>query len=181
MTFKHLKLSSSKEGEKMINVPNVLYENRYCNQDDFSILVCGGFTKNVPSLNDVYKLKSPNFDCSHFPSMIEARYYCETAVISSDVVVVGGCNNDDRRLYSVEIFDSNKKSWFYKTELSDKRTGFCIYSFKQNLYIIGGANNNDQSLKSCFVYNMKCDIWSQIADINEVEMMQLVQFMNFNK
>ena len=26
--------------------PKVLYENRYCNQDDFSILVCGGRNKS---------------------------------------------------------------------------------------------------------------------------------------
>ena len=41
-------LSSSKpkitmNERKSLNFPpKVLYENRYCNQDDFSVLVCGG-------------------------------------------------------------------------------------------------------------------------------------------
>ena len=33
------------------NVPQVLYENRYCNQEGFSILACGGIDKNKKRLN----------------------------------------------------------------------------------------------------------------------------------
>ena len=75
MTFILPKSIVSTKGGKLFHVPNVLYENRYCNQDDFSILVCGGYTKNGPTVNDVYELKGPNFECSKFPSMLEARCY----------------------------------------------------------------------------------------------------------
>ena len=166
MSSKQTNISISKDSVKPFNVPNVLYENRYCNQDDFSILVCGGNNENDTTLNDVYELKGPNFECSKFPSMLEARYDCKTAVINSDIVVIGGYNEADNNMYSVEILGNNTKSWFHKTELTDKRENFCICCFKQNLYLIGG-NNNGQRLKSCFIYNMKHDTWSQIADVNE--------------
>ena len=78
MTVGHPSSLVSGKDEKLFHVPNVLYENRYCNQDDFSILVCGGNTSNSgikTFLNDVYELKGPNFECSKFPSMLEARCY----------------------------------------------------------------------------------------------------------
>lgn len=52
MTSKYL--FDSQNDEKLFNVPNVLCENRYCSQDDFSILVWGGYTEDGTTLNDVY-------------------------------------------------------------------------------------------------------------------------------
>ena len=169
MTFDRPSLLSSKTGEHSFNVPKILYQNRYCDQDDFSVLVCGGGTKckgNVKSLNEVYELKGPKFECSKFPNIVEARYRCKTAIINSDIVVVGGFNNG-RNLYSVELFNNNIKTWFFKTEFSEKRTNFSICTFKQNLYIIGGIYEYYERQKSCLAYDMKRDRWSQIADMNE--------------
>ena len=149
-------LISEKPGEPF-NVQNVLYENRYCNQDDFRILVCGVYSRNGTNLNEVYELKGPNLECTEFPSMLEARFACKTAVVNSDIFVVGGFNNANTKLYSAELYENNKKSWSYKAELPDKRTGFRICSFKQNVYITGGIDTNDDQLKSCFVYDMKCN------------------------
>ena len=47
----------SKENKLVpIPVPKVLYENRYCNQEGFSILVCGGKDKNGDMTNKVLEL-----------------------------------------------------------------------------------------------------------------------------
>ena len=66
-------MSSSVKYGKLIHVPNVLYQNRYCNQDDFSIFVCGGTTEiggDLTASRDVYELKGANFECSNVtPSM----------------------------------------------------------------------------------------------------------------
>ena len=34
--------------------PKVLYENRYCNQDDYSVLICGGWNRS-DVLKSVFK------------------------------------------------------------------------------------------------------------------------------
>ena len=45
--------------------------------------MCGGYTKNRATLNDVNEFKGPNLQCSKFPSMLKARYNCKTDVINS--------------------------------------------------------------------------------------------------
>ena len=155
--------------EESTTVPKVLYENRYCDHDDFNILVCGGnieYEGDSKTLNEVYKMKGPNFERSKLPGMLKARRRCTTASVNCDVIAVGGYNKKARRcLFSVELFNSDKKSWCYKTELPDERIGFSMCSFMQSLYIVGG-NGNGQTLKSCIVYDMKCNKWSQTADMN---------------
>lgn len=48
---------NSKNKLSFTKVPKVLFENRYCNQEEFNVLVCGGDDKN-------YKLKVSRFKVS---------------------------------------------------------------------------------------------------------------------
>ena len=161
----NLSLVMEKADEKPFNVSKVLYESRYCNQDDFNILVCGGKHEKKGYSNDVYQLKIPKFKFSKFSNVSVARYNCKIVGVNSDFVVVGGYNTAGTRLYSIILFKTNEKSWFYKTELPDKRNGFCICFFKQKLFIIGGRSY--QTLNSCFVYKINGTEWSQIANMIE--------------
>ena len=45
--------------------PKILYENRYCNQDDFSVLVCGGRDKNYKTVESIFKIYCPKFECEN--------------------------------------------------------------------------------------------------------------------
>ena len=121
-------------------VPEVLYENRYCNQNDFSIVICGGKNKRFKIVNDVYELKRSNFNSCKLPSMLEARRECKTAVINSDIFAVGGYSDCYKDLFTIEKFSKSKNTWCSLGKLCDKRIEFCICSFKQNLYIIGGKD-----------------------------------------
>ena len=54
--------------------PSVLYENRYCNQDEFDNFVFGGKNKNAIS-NEVTKLQGPDFKTSvKLSPMLILRY-----------------------------------------------------------------------------------------------------------
>ena len=44
------------------HVPKVLYENRYCNQEGFSILVCGGEDRKYNLKKRVFGFKLPNVE-----------------------------------------------------------------------------------------------------------------------
>lgn len=176
MTSEHASSLLSKNDGTLFTIPEVLYGNMYCNQDDFSILILRGRTTNSrtqywktlnkEALNDVYEIKGQHLECN-VQRFLKARYDCKTAVINSDILVVGGYNTAERILYSVEIVQNNRKSWCYKTKLSDTRNEFSVCTFKQNLYIIGGRYEHFQKLKSCLAYDVKCDRWSQIANMNE--------------
>ena len=88
-------LSSSKPEvtmeEKFRFPPKVLYKNRYCNQDDFSILICGGtnITGSKP-IKSVFKLNNPDLKCEKYIDMPKALYGCKTVVIDSDLFVFSG-------------------------------------------------------------------------------------------
>ena len=103
-----------------MRLPNILYENRYCNEASCSILVCGGRTTNDKVVNDVYEIKPPNFQPIIFPSMLEPRWNCKTALINLDIFVVGGYTADHKYSYFVEMFSAKNKAWFYKTQIPDK-------------------------------------------------------------
>ena len=98
--------------------------------------------------------------------MLMHRESFKTATINSDILVIGGQYRYDM-LYSVETFRNRSKRWVRKTELPAHRTDFSICSFKQNLYVIGGSKTRNGPLNSCLIYNIKCNRWSQIADMNE--------------
>ena len=53
-------LSSTKE-RNVFNVPKVLYENRYYNQEDFSIFVCVGINQIKDTLNECLLAKMTTF------------------------------------------------------------------------------------------------------------------------
>ena len=169
MSFIAKFLSSNEDQKCLFHVPTVLYENRYCNQDGFSILICGGVNENKEAVNDVYEFEGPKFELIRFPSMLEPRNECKTVVIGSDIFVVGGyMNSYSKHLSSIEMFSDKTKTWCQKTQLPDESKLFCICSFKQNLYIIGGWGVGcNKPLSSCLVYNIKNDKWSQIADMND--------------
>ena len=115
--------SQNKDRKCLFHVITVLYENRYCNQDGFSILVCGGC--------DVYQLKVPTFTRIKFPSMLEPSNKCKTAVIDSDIFVIGGNKKYNWNPVSyIEMFSYETKTWYYKTQLRDERNRFCVCSFK---------------------------------------------------
>ena len=59
-------LANSKQERNSFDFPlKVLYENRYCNQDDFSILVCGGLNKQHNNWKSIFKLNGPEFVYEH--------------------------------------------------------------------------------------------------------------------
>ena len=46
--------------------PKILYENKYCNQDDFNVLVCGERIENKKVVRSVFKLHFANFECKEY-------------------------------------------------------------------------------------------------------------------
>ena len=116
--------------------PNILYENRYCRQDDFSILVCGGKNENNKVVKSIFQMYGPQLECKEYTYLPKRLYNCKTAVINSDLFVVGGFLQNYTYDNSVKKLCNNTKTWFYKTQLYvDNNYERCsICSFKQNLY-----------------------------------------------
>ena len=63
--------------------------------------------------------------------MLRARYDCKTAVIGSDIYVVGGYGEKET-IYNVELYNNYKIFGFYKTEHFNDMEDFRMCSFKHN-------------------------------------------------
>ena len=68
--------------ESFDNPPKILYKNRYCNQDNFRVLVCRGKNKTGKFVKIAIKLHGSKLKCKEPVCMPEALYDCKTAVIS---------------------------------------------------------------------------------------------------
>ena len=126
-----MKLSYSPTNSTLLkeNKPNsshshhVLYENRYCNQEGFSILVCGGKHKNDKFLNRVLDVKVPSFEVCDFPSMLKPRSSFTLVSFNNDILAVGGDVNYSQRtgdtIRSIEIYSNKTDNWqqqYFKIE-----------------------------------------------------------------
>ena len=131
--------------------PKVLYVNRYCNQDDFSFLVCGGKNKKREV---IYKLYGCDLKPEKITYIPKALKKCKTAVINSNLFVLGEYSNRSTYNKSVRKLFLKNKTWSSKAQLCLNKNPFCICSFKKNLYVIDATGR-------FFVYNLKNDKWIQ--------------------
>ena len=130
--------------------PKVLYENRYCNQDDFSVLVCGGRNKKREVVYKLYGCELNSKKCTYIPKVLTK---CKIAAINSDLFVLGECSIT-RTYKSVRKLFIKNKTWSSKAQLCLDRSPFCVCSFKKNLYVIDATGR-------FFVYSLKNDKWTQ--------------------
>ena len=142
-------------------IPKVLYQNRHCNQDDLSILVCGGMNKDEKVENSVYKLDGRKLNCEKFTSMPNQRSYCKTVVTNSDLFVIGGDSLNYNVDKTVEKFCTKTNTWSYETRLILDDNAFFACSFMKNLYVV--YKNG-----LCFVFNLKYKNWSELAKMKQV-------------
>ena len=141
MTYDRPSLLSSKSGEHWFNVPKVLYQNRYCDQDDFSVLVCGGRDKNKRLLNQVFKVKFPSFEVTAFPFMEKPHNMLKITTINSDIIAIIDCvelyESFEKSITSIEIYSDKKKTWRHQYVQIEERYEYCLCSFMRQLFIIG--------------------------------------------
>ena len=88
------------------------------------------------------------------------NYFCKTAVVNSDLFVLGGFSQEDKFNKPILKFFNKNKTLSFKAQLRLDDNHFCVCSFKKNLYVIHVTGK-------CFVYNFQSDKWFQLADTEE--------------
>ena len=111
------------------HVPKVLYENRYCNQEGFSILICGGKDKKGKITNKVLELKISSFKEKKFPSMVEPHYDLDLVSIKSNILAVDVNIDLDDSIVPVEIYSDKTKTWTHQYINTEENSCNCIGSF----------------------------------------------------
>ena len=140
---------------------SALYQNRYCNQEDFSIAVFGGDREHKFHFKP-FLLK--NFDTKvYLPRPPKHQYGCEAIASGSDIYLENQYREGEPN--SVELYLPSNYSWKDLHSLKVKQWFYCTCSFMQNLFIISGRYPSGKYDKSCIFYDKQSGSWNSIADI----------------
>ena len=72
---------------------DVLFQNKYCNQDDLSILDCGGREKYKKSYSKVWEFNTSKSEACDFPCMIKPPSRFSLVNLNNDILAIGGDSN----------------------------------------------------------------------------------------
>ena len=142
--------------------------NRYCNQSNFNILVCGG--RNCGSdnfLSEVKIFNANNFnEVNNFPHMKETRSLRDLAAvcIKGEVYVFGGNGG-----VKVEKYSPHTNTWKHVIDMVDTRRSFSACSFMDSVYIFGGRAKHITprlEIATCFEFDTKSLDWKEISKMS---------------
>ena len=149
-----------------------LYENRFCNQRDFDIIISG-------NQNDLANTEIRSTTRISYPELkkIETLY---SSIKQTDTESTIGertsiwtiCSKGIFRNYkhkdlfidSFRIYLDKTDQWIKLIQLPDNRVSYCSCSFMNNLYVFGGYNGH--SLRNCLKYNCITSKWTNIVNMN---------------
>ena len=142
--------------------------SRYCNNNNFKILVCGGQSDNsVKKLSDVKFFYANNFsEVIDLPNMNESRYYFAAVCIKGEFYVFGGINGNSKK---IEKYSPDKNTWEFVTKMFDDRKDFFVCSLMDNIYVVGGCMGDvrfGNETASCLEFNTKSLEWKEMSEMN---------------
>ena len=152
------------------HVPKKLCENRYCNQEAFSILVCWGKDEKNKLKQQISKVKAPSFEVTEFPSAEYLHDLLKIATINSDVFAMADSGEVFEKLRNkfTSFITYGETSEIWLQNRTEQRFYYCVCSFMSKLYVIGGrVFGYDKARSSCLTYDTKTAKWSKLADVNE--------------
>ena len=86
------------------------------------VVVLGGRDKDEQALNDVFMYDSKTGKTTALPSMLEKRDGCCAVITGNTIVVMGGVNEKDEYLSSVECFTMGGSTWEYLSAMNNARS-----------------------------------------------------------
>ena len=139
---------------------HILYQNRYCDQEEFSIgLFSDAYYSGDVSTFKPFLLK--NFDTKmYLPSLSRTNFECKAVSIGSEIYVSG--DFDDYSTLSFVRYSSSTKTWFKLPETKELKPGYYMSSFMQKVFII-----NEFNYENSWYYDIKTNIWTSIASMIE--------------
>ena len=151
---------------------SVLYQNRYCDQEDFDLIVFSELTDdfdnneatvnkiNYPEFTKVEKVYSNSTFCEDVKILP-----CESNVLTISLKGSMYYDVDNFGYFTSKIFGNSFDGSLPKemvVRLPDKKYNYCACSFMRSLYVF--ARRNYQS-GSCLKYDTKTSKWSCIAEM----------------
>ena len=151
------------------NKSSVHYTNRYCNQNNFNVLVLGGclLSKMYEVVSNVTQVDVNNFKTLNvLPSMMEAREVCKAVCLKGEIYLFSGRGANNNWNISVEKYSPVTKHWNKVGEMLDNRVGCSVCVLMDKIFIIGGYYRENVT-NSCLQFDAKSNNWKEVAGMNE--------------
>ena len=144
------------------------YTNRYCCQNNFNILVCGGTNEKKIVVRDVHQVDGNTLKYVKNVSQMKAeRTSFEAVCLKGEVYVFGGHDNCKRLLISVEKYSPSTNNWNKVTDMFDQRMFFCTCAFIDKIYVFGGfCGAYFLTTNSCLEFDRKEKSWKKVSEMN---------------
>ena len=146
---------------KMFNEKNsVLYQTRYCAQEDFTIALCTH--RSVRKLEPPFNLN--NYRVSkQLGVFFKKKYNSKIVASGTDLFLI----SESRKQCTVEKYSESSGNKNILPPLIDRRFNFCVCSFMHKIYVIGGCRKTLENIYTCMCYDIKNYRWNYIASIIE--------------
>ena len=185
--------SSFTENNECVEILNAALENkknffhdkssthsRYCNQNEFNVLICGGYdgrsNEVVRSARKIDAMKNVQV----LPSMAEKRRFNKAVCLKGEVYVLDGCGNANNWVNSIEKYSPSTETWSKVAVMFDNRRQFAVCAFMDTLFVFGGyfyqyKNNNalykttiDEITNQCLKFHTKEKRWKKVCGMYDV-------------
>ena len=165
--FRLIKQALESKKQFIQTTSKVTYTNRFCNQDKFNILFCGGNNiKSRTTVKNVYKVDGSCLKTVKvLPSMIKERRFAEAVCVKGNVYIFSGRDSSYESIMSVEKYSPATKAWSTVTDMHDKRIYFCTCGFMNHIFVIGGKNIT--RTRSCLQFDAEYYNWKEVSGMNE--------------
>ena len=149
---------------------NNRFTTRYCSQNMFSFLLCGGFdTLSMNAVKTVNQVYGSNLNKTKVlsPMTIKRRNF-EAVCLKGEVYIFGGFDSNGDVLMPVEKYSPSNNTWNLITDMVDNCGHFCTCAFMDRIYIVGGVcYQTYKATDSCLQFDTKNKSWEEIAKMNE--------------
>ncbi|KAK2142576.1 hypothetical protein LSH36_938g00001 [Paralvinella palmiformis] len=129
------------------------------------ILMTGGYHSNVK--RDCWLFDVTDKKWKAMPAMLTSRCKHRAVVHGDSVYVVGGEDDFDRPLNSVERLNLRSRRWDPVADLDKAVSDPLVAALGRHLYVFGGIEQNDGTSVSSSAYDTVWEDWSARADMPE--------------
>ena len=151
-------------------IKRVLYQNRFCEQKDFDIILSG--TTDVFKQSEERKIFKFSNDFSKVEILYNSKRHsrrdrtvCERFNVWTVCSKIHAKGKSQTRP-SLKIYLDKTDQWINVVQAPYGRRNFSACSFMKNIYVFGGFVK-DFRLKSCYMYDKKRSIWIYKASMND--------------
>ena len=150
-------------------IKRVLYQNRFCEQKDFDIILSG--TTDVFKQSEERKIFKFSNDFSKVEILYNSKRHsrrdrtvCERFNVWTVCSKIHAKGKSQTRP-SLKIYLDKTDQWMNVVQTLDNRRNFSACSFMKNIYVFGGFVKKYR-LENCYKYDTKTNMWVSIAPIN---------------